>query len=58
MADKETSGSRKQELRQDALVENLIPNPGKQRSTVQLTGWLGKGAEEGTWKPLPQPGAQ
>ena len=49
MADEETSGSRKQELRQDALVENLIPNPGKQQSTVQLTGWLGKGAEEGTW---------
>jgi hypothetical protein len=49
MANKETSKSGKKELRQDVLVENLIPNPGKQLPTVQLSGWLGKGEEEGTW---------
>lgn len=49
MATKEKSRSRKKELRQDALVENLIPNPGQQQPTVQLTGWLGKSGEEGTW---------
>jgi hypothetical protein len=49
MANKETSGSGKKALSQDALVENLIPNPGQPQPTVQLTGWLGKGGEEGTW---------
>jgi hypothetical protein len=49
MAKNETSGSGRKELRQDALVEKLIPNPAKQQPTVQLTGWLGKGEEEGTW---------
>jgi hypothetical protein len=49
MANEETSGSGKKALSQDALVENLIPNPGQQQPTVQLTGWLGKSGQEGTW---------
>jgi hypothetical protein len=49
MANKETSGSAKKELRQDTLIEKLLPESGKQQPTVQFTGWLGKGEEEGTW---------
>jgi hypothetical protein len=49
MADKATPASGKEALRQDALVENLVPTAGKQEPTVQLAGWLGKGDEDGTW---------
>jgi hypothetical protein len=37
-------------LKQDRLVEQLIPDPGNYQPTIQLTGWLGKGTEEGVWR--------
>ncbi|MDQ2775703.1 MAG: hypothetical protein M3Y57_12420 [Acidobacteriota bacterium] len=49
MADKEPSATTKQ-LKQDALVEHLIPDPGNPEPTTQLSGWLGKGAREGVWR--------
>jgi len=38
------------QLKQDLLVEQLVPDPGNPQPTIQLTGWLGKGAEEGLWR--------
>ncbi|HWB86863.1 MAG TPA: hypothetical protein VG675_22145 [Bryobacteraceae bacterium] len=38
------------QLKQDRLVEQLIPDPGAHTPTIQLTGWLGKGTQEGTWR--------
>jgi hypothetical protein len=50
MANKDNPGTPpKQSLQQDALVERLVPDPGKRQPTVQLTGWLGKSTEDGTW---------
>src|SRR5471030_179154 len=38
------------QLKQDRLVEQLIPDPGNHQPTIQLTGWLGKGTKEGFWR--------
>ena len=37
-------------LKQDRLVEQLVPDPGTHEPSIQLRGWLGKGAKEGTWR--------
>jgi hypothetical protein len=38
------------QLKQDPLVEQLVPDPGNPQPTIQLTGWVGKGTEEGLWR--------
>ncbi len=38
------------QLKQDSLVEKLVPDPANHQPTIQLTGWLGKDAKEGTWR--------
>ena len=38
------------QLKQDPLVEKLVPDPANHQPTIQLTGWLGKDAKEGTWR--------
>jgi hypothetical protein len=37
-------------LKQDSLVEQLVPDPANPQPTVHLTGWLGKSTEEGQWR--------
>jgi hypothetical protein len=49
MATKKSNDAAKQ-LKQDSLVEQLIPDPGNPQTTIQLVGWLGKGVEEGQWR--------
>ena len=48
MADKDNK-SRK-ELKQDPLVEQLVPDPADPQATIQLKGWLGKGVKAGSWR--------
>lgn len=38
------------ELRQDALVERLAPDPGQHEPAATLAGFLGKAAREGAWR--------
>ena len=38
------------ELWQDALVENLRPDPSQGPNAVALTGWLGKSTRDGYWR--------
>src|SRR5579864_4072536 len=38
------------QLKQDPLVDQLMPDPGNPQPTIQLTGWLGKGTDEGWWR--------
>jgi hypothetical protein len=38
------------QLKQDRLVEQLVPDPANHEPTIQLTGWLGKDAKEGFWR--------
>jgi hypothetical protein len=38
------------QLKQDSLVERLVPDPGNPEPTTQLSGWLGKGTKEGMWR--------
>ncbi len=49
MAGKESEKPPKQ-LKQDRLVEQLIPDPSVHRPSIQLTGWLGKSTTEGSWR--------
>lgn len=50
MANKDNPGNpSKQPLTQDPLVNHLSQEAGKLKPTIQLSGWLGRGAEEGTW---------
>lgn len=50
MANKDNPGnSPKQPLTPDSLVNHLRPETGTAKPTIQLTGWLGRGTEEGTW---------
>jgi hypothetical protein len=50
MANKDNPGnSPKQPLKEDSLVNHLSPEPATLNPTIQLTGWLGRGSEEGTW---------
>jgi hypothetical protein len=37
-------------LRQDHLIERLVPDPANHEPVTQLTGWLGKGTEDGMWR--------
>jgi len=37
-------------LQQDRLVEQLVPDPNNHQPAIQLTGWLGNGTTEGTWR--------
>ena len=50
MANKEKPNDAAKQLKQDSLVEQLVPDPGNPQPTIQLTGWLGKGTEEGIWR--------
>ena len=50
MARDKAPGDSTRQLKQDRLVENLIPNPSDPRPTIQLTGWLGKSSKEGCWR--------
>jgi hypothetical protein len=38
------------QLKQDPLVDQLMPDPGNPQPTIQLIGWLGKGTDEGLWR--------
>ena len=49
MGNKEPDAKTKR-LKQDALVERLIPDPANPEPTTQLSGWLGTGTKEGTWR--------
>lgn len=50
MANKDNPGnSPKQPLTQDSLINHLSQEAGKLTPTIQLTGWLGRGPQEGTW---------
>jgi hypothetical protein len=46
---KKPAGSKK-ELRQDALVENLVPDPSQYQSVTVLAGFLGKSTRVGYWR--------
>lgn len=35
---------------QDRLIDNLVPSPNQIQPMVTLTGLLGKGSQEGTWR--------
>jgi hypothetical protein len=48
MADKDNKT--RKELKQDALVEQLAPDPADPQATIQLKGWLGKGVKAGSWR--------
>lgn len=37
-------------LKQDRLVEQMVPDPAKLQPGVQLSGWLGRSNTEGTWR--------
>lgn len=45
----EASGTGSQ-LRQDALVDKLVPDPSQHGQLVVIFGFLGKGAQEGIWR--------
>jgi len=38
------------ELKQDALVEKLVPDPAAPPDTIRLVGFLGKGTRAGYWR--------
>jgi hypothetical protein len=38
------------QLKQDPLVDQLMPDPGNPQPTIQLIGWLGQGTDEGLWR--------
>jgi hypothetical protein len=38
------------QLKQDRLVEQLMPDPANPQPTIQIRGWLGKGTKEGLWR--------
>jgi hypothetical protein len=44
------SGVTSEGLKQDQLVEKLVPDPANHEPAVQLTGWLGKGTRVGIWR--------
>ncbi len=48
MADKDNKT--RKVLKQDQLIEQLAPDPADPQATIQLRGWLGKGAREGFWR--------
>jgi hypothetical protein len=50
MAGKDKPTNEPKQLKQDRLVEQLVPDPSDHQPTIQLTGWLGKGAKEGSWR--------
>jgi hypothetical protein len=50
MADKVKTDKIRKDLKQDQLVEQLLPNPAEPQATIQLRGWLGKGVQEGSWR--------
>jgi hypothetical protein len=50
MAGKEKPDTDPKQLKQDRLVEQLVPDPGDLQPRIQLTGWLGKGPKEGSWR--------
>lgn len=49
MANKEKPVSPPKPLKQDRLIEQLVPDPSNPQPTIQLTGWLGNGKEAGSW---------
>ena len=51
MAQNNNPGSSpKQPLKQDSLVDRLTPDTSQKEPTVRVTGWLGRGGDEGKWK--------
>jgi hypothetical protein len=50
MAMKDKPDNEPKQLKQDPLVEHLVPDPVDHQPTIQLTGWLGKAAKEGFWR--------
>ncbi|HTS66948.1 MAG TPA: hypothetical protein VMH28_33215 [Candidatus Acidoferrales bacterium] len=50
MATKKKAGRAASPLKQDPLVESIMPDPGNLQPTTQLTGWLGKSAQAGSWR--------
>jgi hypothetical protein len=46
----EQRGGSQGQLRQDALVEKLVTDPSQHQPAIQLTGFLGKGAQAGDWR--------
>jgi hypothetical protein len=50
MANKDNPGNPpKQPLTQDPLVNDLSSEGGNLAATIQISGWLGRGSEEGIW---------
>jgi hypothetical protein len=50
MANKDNPGnSPKQPLKEDSLVNYLSPEAETPKPIIQLSGWLGRGTEQGTW---------
>jgi hypothetical protein len=50
MAQKDNAGSSaKQPLKQDSLVDELTQDARQQQPTIQVSGWLGRGGDEGKW---------
>jgi hypothetical protein len=49
MANKEIQKTPKP-LKEDSLVEQLVPDPNDLQPRVQLTGWVGKSTKEGFWR--------
>lgn len=47
--DNNPGSSSKQPLKQDSLVDRLTENTSQQEPTVRVTGWLGRGGDEGKW---------
>jgi hypothetical protein len=50
MPNQEKPKAPSKQLKQDPLVEQLVPDPGNPQPTIQIAGWLGKGTEEGFWR--------
>ena len=38
------------QLKQDRLVESIVPDPNQPPSVITLTGFLGNGAQQGDWR--------
>jgi hypothetical protein len=50
MANPEQPAGSQRHLREDALVEHLVPDPSQHQPAIQLTGFLGRSTEEGAWR--------
>jgi hypothetical protein len=44
------SDESRRQLKQDRVIENVVPDPRQPPSVITLTGLLGNGAEEGSWR--------